>query len=125
MANELTMSILAKVVNGDMKNTFQPGALTFDQDAIGGHSPVVNVTTGEEALAFGDISTKGWIAGRNLDSANYVIMGPSSNSTGAMLAAMRVEAGEPFCFRFEPTISTWKMHSNTGTVKVQFHLFED
>ncbi len=125
MANEIQVSILGKVTNGAMADTFSPGSLQFDQDAIGGHSPVVTITTGEEALAFGDIGTKGWVFGRNLDTANYVIMGPSSNSTGAMLAAMRVEAGEPFGFRFEPTISTWKMHSNTGTVKVQFHIFED
>lgn len=125
MSNEIQVSVLGKVVNGAMADIFSPGSLQFDQATIGGHSPVVSITTGEEALVFGDVGTKGWVFGRNLDTDNYVIMGPSSNSTGAMHAAMRVEAGEPFGFRFEPTISTWKMHSNTGTVKVQFHIFED
>ncbi len=125
MAGEITVSALLRVANIKLDSQFAPGSLQFDQSTLGAHSPVVSVTTGEEALDFGDIGTKGWVAGRNLDSANYIVMGPSSNSTGAMHAAMRVEAGEPFLFRFEPTISTWKMHSNTGTVKVQFNIMED
>jgi len=125
MANEISVGISLRVTNIKYKDTFQPGNLTFTQATLGGHSPVVSVTTGEEILAFGDIGTKGWVAGRNLDSANYIVMGPASNSTGAMHALLRVEAGEPFCFRFEPTVSVVKWHSNTGTVKVQLHLQED
>lgn len=125
MSNEISVGISLRVSNIKYADNFQPGNLTFDQNTLGGHAPVVTVTTGEEIVDFGDIGTKGWIAGRNLDSANYVIMGPASNSTGAMHPFIRVEAGEPFCFRFEPTVSVVKWHSNTGTVKMQIHMQED
>ncbi len=125
MANEISVQISSKLANIKLADQFQPGSLTFDQTTLGSHSPTVSVTTGEEIVSFGDIGTKGWVFGRNLDSANYIVMGPSSNSTGAMHPFLRVEAGEPFAFRIEPTISTWKWHSSTGTVKIQLHLWED
>lgn len=125
MANEITVSIFGQVANIKFKDVFQPGALTFTQATLGGHSPVVSVTTGEEALAFGDIGTKGWMLGRNLDSANYIIWGPTTTSTGKMHPCGRIEAGEPFAFRLEPTVPGFKWHSNTGTVKVQVHLWQD
>ncbi len=126
MSNEISVSISARLANIKLADQFQPGALTFDQATQGAHSPVVSVTTGEEALDFGDVVTKGWVFGRNLDSANYVVIGPTTESTGVMHPFMRVEAGEPFSFRLDPTAGIgWKWHSSTGTVKVQLHLWED
>jgi len=125
MANELTVNILGQILNVKHNEQFVPGTLTFDQAAIGAHSPVVSVTTGEEVVAFGDIGTKGWIFGQNLDITNYIIWGPTSGSTELMVKCGRIEAGEPFAFRLEPTMSTLKWHSNTGTVKVKLMILED
>jgi len=127
MANEISVSISAKIANGKYVDRFQPGSLTFDQATLGGDSPVVYVSTAWETLSFGDVTTKGWVVGRNLDSNNHVIIGPTTSSTETTgYPFLKIEAGEPFAFRLDPTSGIgWAWHSNTGTVKVHLHLWQD
>lgn len=122
MANEIKLNISLQCDNGNFKQQFNPGQIQISQAAQGFHGPVVTVGTTEEAVPTGDIGTFGMLTGRNLDTANYVTVGPSTG--GAMYPMQRIEAGETFVYRLEPGITLrWK--ANTSAVKVQMHLFED
>jgi hypothetical protein len=122
MANEIKLNISLQCNNGNFAQQFNPGQKQIDQAAQGFHGPVVTVGTTEEVVPTGDISTLGVLCGRNLDTSNYVTVGPSTG--GAMYNMMRVEAGEPFALRLEPGVALrWK--ANTSAVKMQMLLFED
>ncbi len=126
MADEISLTISMTATNGSFKETFSPGAITIDQSAIGGNSPTVSISTAaEENLAFGDVSTEGIVVGRNLDSTNFVTVGPpSSGGSTSKVAWMRINAGEPFAFRLDPN-ATWRWRANGGTVLVQVKMLEN
>lgn len=122
MANEITITLSASVANSYFKSSFQPGSIQLNQTAIGGHMPIVSVGTSEEALTFGDISTLGYVALRNLDTTNYVDIGPESG--GAMVAMIRLKAGNVAIMRLKPGI-TVRAQANTAAVKLQVWALED
>lgn len=130
MAEEIKLSINNSVTNGDFKQVFQPGTVGIDQSAVGMHAPVVIVPTTGDPLDFGDISTPGIVMGRNLDSSNYVLIGPSSDGTEAERKPFqKVKSGEPFAFRIDPDIDSgsarWAWKADTANVKMQIQVFED
>lgn len=122
MAEEISLSMSMTLENGTLKESFLPGTVLIDQAVIGAHSPVVLVSTSEEDLDTGDISTLGRIAGVNLDTTNYVVVGPSTG--GPLHPLMRLPPGEPFALRLEPGI-TWRWVANTSPCKVQIKLLEN
>jgi len=122
MADELKVQVTATLNKGNYANKFEPGLISIDVDAVGGHRPVVSVGTSEEVISPGDVSTEGWCFMRNLDSTNYVQWGPESG--GSMVTVGRIEAGEVACFRMEPGI-TFRAKANTATVLLEFWLIED
>lgn len=124
MANELQLNIQLTAENGSFKQTFYPGTVSITQSAIGAHCPIVIVSTAEEALTTGDISTLGLVVGRNLDATNYITVGPATASTGAMRPFMRIKATEPFAFRLNPG-TVWKWKAYGASVKVQLQVYEN
>lgn len=122
MADEIAITILAKIDNGNFKDRIDHGQQKYDQTAIGAHSAVVNVGTSEEDVATGDISTLGWCVMRNLDATNYVTYGPKSGA--AMVGIGRLEAGELAIMRLEPGI-TIRWLANTASVLVDLRIYED
>ena len=122
MADEIAITILGTVTNGNFKDRIDHGQQRFDQAAIGAASNVVSVGTSEEDVTTGDISTLGWCFMRNLDSTNYVQYGPKSS--GSMVAIGRIEAGEIHAFRLEPGI-TLRWVANTSAVLVDLRIYED
>lgn len=126
MADEISLTISMVATNGSFKETFSPGAVSIDQSAVGGHSPTVSISTAaEENLTFGDVSTEGIVVGRNLDSTNYVTVGPpSSGGSTSKVAWMRINAGEPFAFRLDPS-AVWRWRAVGGTVLVQVKMLEN
>lgn len=121
MANEITLTSKAKVVNGSLTSEFNPGTIQVTQSALGMHAPIVIVGTSEEDLAVGDISTPGILCMRNLDGTNYVDWGPKSG--GAMVAVGRLKPGEVAMFRVGSGV-TLRWIANTAPVKVQVWLLE-
>ncbi len=122
MANELTINLLAEIINVNLKHTINPGTIQVDQTTIGARAPVVTVnSSAEEDLTVGDIGTLGYLFMRNLDPTNYVTWGPKDTT---MKAVGRMEAGEMAMLRLEPGI-TLRWQANTAAVKVQVWLFED
>tara|TARA_B100000029_G_scaffold277293_1_gene271755 strand:- start:3537 stop:3905 length:369 start_codon:yes stop_codon:yes gene_type:complete len=122
VAEELAITILSTLTNGNFKDRVDHGQQKFDQTAIGAASNVVSVGTSEEDVTTGDLSTLGWCFMRNLDATNYVTYGPKSS--GSMVGMGRIEAGEVHAFRLEPGI-TLRWAANTATCLVDLRIYED
>jgi hypothetical protein len=86
---------------------------------------VQNIGTTAEALSIhADVATLGWCIGRNLDPTNFVEIGRDSG--GTFLPLVRVNAGEPFCFRLAQGIAaTLHARANTGACDVEFNILND
>lgn len=122
MANEITVTAVLKVTNGNYSDAFSVSGLAVSQAAQGGVSGVASVGTAEEDLGVGDVATVGYLALRNLDATNYVTFGP--NSAGAMVPFGKLKPGEVALVRLAPGM-TLRWAANAAPVKVQYKLFED
>lgn len=120
--NEITLSYQLSVINGDFRDQFQPSQQRYDQSAQGYHSGIASVGTSEEALSLGDVSTAGIAVFQNLDSTNYVTLGP--DSAGSMVPAIRLNPGEVIHFRMDQSAS-YKWQADTATCKVLFKIYEN
>jgi len=119
MADEIVVSTRVQVINGNMKFTFDPLALSVTQNAVGGPTPgYVTIGTSEESYAFPEIATLGWFMMRNLDETNYVDWGFSTGVYGG-----RLQPGEWALFRFKPS-TTLYLKANSAACKMQLNALE-
>lgn len=121
MANEITVTLSAQLVNSNLKSSFLPGAKQYTQTTAGIWSNVVSVGTSEEDLTLADITTPGIVCFQNLDSTNYVDWGP--NNGGSMVAVGRLKAGDIAMIRVGSGV-TIRWQANTAAVKVLVWLLE-
>lgn len=123
MADEIKLRIKLSCENGYLKELFDPGEISITQTTANAHCPVIDVGTSEEVISFGDISSAnvGLVAFRNLDTTNYVRLGPTSG--GAMVPMIRILAGETEVFRLEPSV-TLRAQANGAAVKLQMKLLQ-
>jgi hypothetical protein len=120
MANEITVSMSIRVVNGNANEAINVSSKQFTQAAVGGPAPgYVTVGTTEETISTSEIGTLGWCFMQNLDATNYVRVGFSTGVYG-----IRLEAGEPALFRLNPGSTIYAI-ANTGNCKCLFKVFED
>lgn len=119
MASEISITGRLRVVNGSLQ--FDTGNINVvaDQAAVGGPTPgYVTIGTTEEEIAFGELSTKGWVWMQNLDATNYVQWGFSAGVYGG-----RMKAGETAGpFRLDGTSVFLK--ANTAACKVVIYAIE-
>jgi hypothetical protein len=115
MADEIKLRVRLSVENGYLKDLFDPGELSITQTTANAHCPVVDVGTTEEVISYGDVSGSnvGYVCLRNLDSVNYVDVGPESG--GAMVAFSRLKPGEVDVFRLAPSV-VLRAKANTAAV---------
>lgn len=122
MAGTYRITIQTSLSNGNHKEEFKPGQTDIVQSAVGSHSPTQIIGTSQEDLSFGDIATVGRCEAINLDSTNYVDIGPKSG--GTMVPAVRLMPGEPHAFRISPG-QTWAGQANSASCKVQLRFYEN
>lgn len=126
MANELNLTVQLQYVSGRAADFFSPGSVGISQAAQGAHSPIAIATTNPTAIPFGDLVTPGLVVGRNLASSTssaYLLIGPTTTSTGSYYPFLKVKGGEPFAFRLAGNL--WKWRASAGAIKVQLKIFED
>lgn len=122
MANEITLNINAKVVNGNFVDSFNlNGTTQLDQAASGADGGVVSVTTSETTISLSRLGTEGYLFLRNLDATNYIEFGP--DATG-MVALGKLKPGEAAVLRLKPGV-TLKAQANTATCKMLVKCWED
>jgi len=121
MANEITVSGNLSCDNGGFKFSTREGSIRVTQTAQGGGGPgVVSVTTSDATVALANVSTPGYLFVKNLDSTNYVEIGPTS---GGIVPFIRLRAGEFAVFRVAAS-ATIRAQANTATCKVLFACLE-
>jgi hypothetical protein len=116
MANEITAYLSLDVANGYLSFPFSTGQLQFDQTtARAGNPGTVNIGTSQEDIALGDLVNPGYVFIQNLDTTNYVQVGPKS--AGVMVNAIRLY---PRQFAFFPLDSavTLRAVANTAAVNI-------
>lgn len=119
MADEISITIGARLENGLLK-VREPNTTTqFDQTTDRGGSFTVDVGTSEETIDFGDIAP-GYVLLRNLDATNFVDFG---NATGDLDYTLEANGGVGLVKM--KTSTTMYIQANTATCKVQVTAFNE
>jgi hypothetical protein len=121
MAGEITIMTSFSVRKDQLQFTFAPGVFQADMVGQGGPTPgYVTIGTTEESIAFGELTTQGYLIMQNLDPDNYVRWGFSTGVYGG-----RVNAGEVTGpFRLNPG-STLYLIADTDPCKMLVLAFEN
>lgn len=115
MANELRVHTSLQLRDGNAR-TEDTGTVQVSPSAKKAISKTVSVTTSAAALDFTGLTAARYIALRNLDTTNYVDIGP--DNTGTMVGLIRLLAGESCMLPLKPS-TTIKAQANTATCSVQ------
>lgn len=122
MSQEITITVAAALTNGDLKDSFAPGADKIDQAVKGKHCTIWLVGTSDEAFTMGsDITAAGWVYLQNLDPTNYVEFGPTSG--GAIVKLIKLMPGESAVFRMAGSV-TLRGIANTGACRVAVGVYD-
>lgn len=125
MANELQITVTASLSKGEFDWKPQLGTTQIDVATVGRGGYVQEIGTSEETIGgLADVSTFGWALFKNLDSTNYVEIGPDSGGTGgSMVSMVKLLAGEFALLPLTPGI-TLKAQANTAAVKLDVNVLE-
>lgn len=125
MADEITVSVTLKCVNGDFTYNRKISGQQYTQDASGGNGGVQEIGfAAHEALALGDVAVEGWLLARNIDDTNFVDLGVEV--AAAFEPFTRMEPGEPCLFRLSKDAgATPYALADTAAVKIEYMILED
>lgn len=118
MANEITLSVQLRCINGSYDSGQYAFSKQVTQTGQGAASGVQVIGTANEALTVGDVTTYGYIFLQNIDSTNYVTYGSTAGLEN------KLKAGEIAIHRFTPG-ATIEFKANASPVKVQYLLLMD
>ena len=124
MADEINLAFTISVSNGNFFYD-RTETIIMDQATASGANPgVVNVGTasGGEVIALGDIATEGVGVIKNLDTTNFVEVGPESG--GVIVPLLKFKPGEGFPLRLSPG-QVYRARADTGVCKLLVHILED
>ena len=125
MANEITVSVSLKIINGDATFSRKVSGQQFDQAASGGAGTIQEIGfAAHEAIDIGDVGTEGWCYFRNIDDTNFVEIGV--DVAAVFKPIIRLEIGEFTVFRASPVAgATLYAQADTAAVKLEYHVGED
>ena len=122
MANEITVNVgmsRQHATNTVDKHSIPIARSQYTQTGTGQSDTKPSIGTSEEAAAFVDIATNGWIYMQNMDTTNYVEWG----TTGAYIGRMRAqETAGPFRLNAGATLY---LRANTAACRVRIVMYED
>lgn len=124
MANELTMVMSGTLVYSDaaaLYDTIRQESIQVSPAVKGMFNKIFAIPTSDTVLTIGDITTLGYAFFKNLDTTNYITLGPTSG--GALVPMLRLRAGYAAVIPLEPGI-TLRAQANTATVRLQVKVFE-
>lgn len=128
MAKEITVNLQLTLNNPtssatapQLKDSFAPGNYTFNQSSQLKFDEAITVTTSDTAITFTGVTTQGWCMLLNLDTTNYVTVGPGS--VGAIVPFVRLAAnGGQAVFQLDPSAS-FRVQANTASCKIQIKVW--
>jgi hypothetical protein len=123
MANEITVTARIQVRNGALIDDFTPGNDQVTQTTIGQDSHIQSIGTSEEVVTVAsDVATLGVFGFKNLDTTNFVTIGPESG--GAMVGFLKLKAGEVAIGRFKTGIVI-RAQADTAAVNLMTWILND
>lgn len=125
MANEIKFSGSLVLVNGYLKHTFAPGAIQITQASPGRGGSAQLIGTTEEVVDVGDVVAPGWCAMRNLDTTNYVDVGPEYGPSGGgvLVEMLRIQPGKYGIFPLHPSV-VLRAKAHTAPVLLDVYVYE-
>ena len=142
MANEISVSSVLAVNNGQLRVNLHSGSIQIDQALAKGPTPgYVLVGTDATAIDLSELTTLGVIQIQNLDLTNFVDFGPddgleseseseceseseSEPCSGSFLPAVRIGPREVWQFRLVPGVSYFA-RADTAAVGCVFSAFNN
>ncbi len=122
MASEIKISTSISVKNGAYQYS-NATSQTITQTNPGGCNPgLVQLSTTQEQIQFGEISTPGWVEITNLDSTNNAAFG--NYVSAVFYPVIRVNPGETVLFRLHESVVLYGKAS-AGTPKVVIRIQEN
>ena len=123
MANEITFNFTGQLLNGTLKDLFQPSTLQVTQTtALADVQTATVLSASEGDIAFSSVTTNGYVIMQNIDGTNYVQYGPKT--AGVMAPMGKLKAGEIGIFRMMTGV-TLRMQANTANCKVVIRHYND
>jgi len=128
MANEIAVSMSLRVANGNFSEDANFSNIRIDQAAVGAASGVVTVSTSAaQAIAFGDVTTAGYAAVRNLSTATsgtaYISIGSLSGTN--LTEVVRLRRGNPAVFPIRPNITLGAQANAAAPVQLQYVILSE
>lgn len=123
MADEISVAVRLSVTKGNLKLAY--GGTTQKvtmSGSKGGNPGTVNIGTSDEAISLGDISSAGYAYFRNLDTTNYVEIGPTSG--GALVPFLRLAPGKEATLPLTPSVAL-RGQANTAACNVLIAVLEE
>lgn len=115
MADEITVSISARVENGNLKHRYLPGTKKFTQGTAQSAAGTIACSSASTSINAGNIaSAKGWMFCTNLSTATDILLGAS---TAAMLLRIPPNAAQVFHLIADTTIN---VATTAGTANLQY-----
>lgn len=114
-ANEITLTAILEVENGDLYDIFEVRDLARNQTTAASRKFIWSVGTAEEDLVTTDLASPRYLMIRNLDPTNYVDLGMSD--AGTMKALARLLAGDILLLPMKPGV-TVRAQANTAACKL-------
>lgn len=78
MANELTLTVSLKWVEGDLNVSRTINGLRIDTAGVKHYDAVQNIGTSEEAITLGEAAAGGYMLLENLDATNFIEIRPAT-----------------------------------------------
>jgi hypothetical protein len=122
MANEIKLASSLQIKNGVFQYNHAT-SLAITQVNIGGGNPgLVQFSTTQEQITFGELSTPGLVLVQNMDSTNNIQLGNYVSSV--FYPIVRLNPGESYVFRLHESVVLYGKAS-AGTPKGLIHVFEN
>lgn len=124
MADELTLTVAFSYEKGTIPTFARTLASDLGITVSGNrfHHNVQNISTSEEALGLGDLSSPfGWFFAVNRDSTNYLEI---RSATGSGNDIIRLNAGECCALRLGSDISAPYAIANTAACDLEYVIFQ-
>lgn len=121
MSNEVTLNVIGSLLNGQVRDTFNTGAIACNQNNAGRFGNVQTIATSDTALVFGGLAQPGFVKLRNLDPTNYIQLGP--DYSGMQAGIRLLPQGPEILIYLEPGV-TWKAKAHTAACKLDVEAWD-
>jgi hypothetical protein len=128
MANEIAVSLSLRADKGNFSEQANFANIRIDQAAVGAAAGVVTVSTSAaQTIAFGDVSTAGYVAVRNLSTATsgtaYISVGSLSGTN--LTEVVRLRRGNPAVFPIKPDLVMGAQANAAAPVQLQYVILSE